>query len=160
MKWQFLQQQKMFLWSVSFLQNQCFTKAYENFSFASAVGPLISGIYISRTLKNRPGRSSMLHSIIMHVENAQAHGGAFICFWLLCMNLKRKSSKMCLLYSQSRICNYFYLWYNMLHHILKVEAYGRRSICFCNFGICNFGLLPFYLRKVFLFCVFDNKWHI
>ena len=33
------------------------TKAYENFSFASAVGPLISGIYISRTLKNRPGRS-------------------------------------------------------------------------------------------------------
>ena len=34
-----------------------FTKAYEKFSFASAVGPLISGIYISRTLKNRPGGS-------------------------------------------------------------------------------------------------------
>ena len=30
----------------------------------------------------------------------------------------------------------------MLYHILKVGAYGRRSICFCNFGICNFGLLP------------------
>ena len=34
-----------------------FTKAYENFSFASAVGPLISGIYMNRTLKNRPGHS-------------------------------------------------------------------------------------------------------
>ena len=85
----------------------------------------------------------MLHSILMHVKNAQAHEGAFICFWLLCMNLERKNSKMCLLYSQSRICNYFHLWYNVLHHILKTGGYGHRSMCFCNFGICNFGLLPF-----------------
>ena len=34
-----------------------FTKAYATFSCASAVGPLISGIYISRALKNRPGHS-------------------------------------------------------------------------------------------------------
>ena len=45
------------LWSVSFFKNIFFTKAYENFSFASAVGPLILGIYMSRTLKNRPGYS-------------------------------------------------------------------------------------------------------
>ena len=116
-----------------------FTEAYETLPYAAVIRLLISGINMSRTLKNRPGRSAMLHSIIMHVENAQAHGGAFICFWLLCINLEREHSKMYILYSQSRICNYFYLWYSMLYLILKVGAYERRSICFCNFVICNFG---------------------
>ena len=109
------------LWSVSFLQNHFFYKAYENFSFASAVGPLISGIYIRRTLKNKPRPSLILHSIIMHAENAQAHGGAFICFWLLCMNLKRQNSKMCLLYSQS-----------MLYENDNYIAIFTTKKCFCE----------------------------
>ena len=108
-----------------------FTKAYEHFSCASAVGLLISGIYIGRTLKNRPGHSEMLHSIIMHVENAQAHGGAFICFWLLYMNIKRQNSKMCLLYSQPRICNYFHLWYNMLYENENdIAIFTKKKECF------------------------------
>ena len=37
----------------------------------------------------------------------------------------------------------------MLYHILKAGAYGRRSMCFCNFGICNFGLLPNLLHGTY-----------
>ena len=40
-----------------FYKTIIFTKAYENFSIASDVCPLISGIYMSRTLRKRPGRS-------------------------------------------------------------------------------------------------------
>ena len=48
----------------------------------------------------------------------------------LCMNLKRHNSNMCLLYSQSRICNYFHLWYNMLYGNDNYIAIFTTKKCF------------------------------
>ena len=38
--------------------------------------------------------------------------------------------------------NFFTKAYEKFLCASAAGAYGRRSICFCNFGICNFGLLP------------------
>ena len=48
---------KCFYGVFHFDKTMFFSKAYENLLCASAVGPLMSGIYMGRTLKNRPGHS-------------------------------------------------------------------------------------------------------